>query len=105
MNTTARTYTIRELAEEFELTLRALRFYEQRGLLAPLRSGLDRVYTEQDRQRVAEVQRMRKLGFTVREIKRGHFPREMFAVQLSLAKKQRAELDQVIAELEQKAAA
>lgn len=99
-----RTYTIRDLSDEFDITLRALRFYEQRGLLKPDRFGLDRVYSEQDRERIREILHMRKLGFTVREIKRGHYPREMFAVQLALAKQQRAALDQVIAELEQRAA-
>ncbi|MGO4175984.1 hypothetical protein [Bosea sp. TAF32] len=48
---------------------------------------------------------MRKLGFTVREIKTGRFPREKFAEQLAIARKQRQEIDGVIAELERRAAA
>lgn len=99
------TYTISEMAAEFGLTLRALRFYEQRGLLSPVRDGAHRVYSEANRARIAEIQRMRKLGFTVREIKSGRFPREKFEEQLAIARQQRAEIDQIIAELEQRVAA
>ncbi|KRE00094.1 hypothetical protein ASE63_08310 [Bosea sp. Root381] len=100
------THSITDLAESFGTTLRALRFYEQRGLLQPARDGANqRIYSEADRERVAEIMLMRKLGFTVREIKSGRFPREKFAEQLALARRQRDELDQVIAELEQRAAA
>jgi DNA-binding transcriptional MerR regulator len=94
------THTIGALSEEFGTTLRALRFYEERGLVAPTRKGRWRVYSEADRVRIAEIMRLRALGFTIREIKSGRFPREKFAEQLNVARRQRAELDQVIVALE-----
>lgn len=100
----AQLYSISDLAREFGITLRALRFYEQRGLIKPARDGITRIYTEADRARIAEIMRMRKLGFTVREIKAGRFPREKYAEQLALARRQREELDEVIADLERRAA-
>jgi len=99
------TYGIADMAKEFGLTLRALRFYESRGLINPTRDGTARVYSEADRQRIGEITRMRKLGFTVREIKTGRFPREKFQEQLAIARQQRAEIDQIITELEQRVAA
>ena len=57
MANASRTYTIRDLSDEFDITLRALRFYEQRGLLKPDRFGLDRVYSEQDRERIPSTGR------------------------------------------------
>lgn len=44
----SRTYSIRELAQEFDLTTRAIRFYEDRGLLSPSRTGRQRVYAPRD---------------------------------------------------------
>ena len=98
------THTISDLAAEFGLTLRTLRFWEQRGLIVPKRDGLNRIYSEADRARVAEIVHLRKLGFTVREIKGGRFSREKFAEQLAIARRQRAELDQAIVHLERRAA-
>jgi DNA-binding transcriptional MerR regulator len=63
-----REYTINELAGEFGLTLRALRFYEERGFLKPRRIKRERRYSEEQRRRVAWIMTGRKLGFTVREI-------------------------------------
>jgi DNA-binding transcriptional MerR regulator len=91
-----KTYTIGEIAEEFGLTLRTLRFYETRGLLTPERRGLARMYTDADRKRIREVVAMKKLGFSVREIGSGEFSPEKFAEQLALVRQQRAELDKVI---------
>lgn len=62
------TYTIKELAGKHGLTLRALRFYEQRGLLKPTRNGRDRVYSENDALRIGEIVRGASFGFTLEEI-------------------------------------
>ncbi|GJD50994.1 hypothetical protein OPKNFCMD_3745 [Methylobacterium crusticola] len=62
------TLTIGDLADEFGVTLRALRFYEAKGLLHPQRRGTTRLYTEEDRSRLATILRGKELGFTLREI-------------------------------------
>ena len=51
----ARTYTITELCEEFGVTARALRFYEDEGLISPERNGLVRIYSWRDRARLAWI--------------------------------------------------
>ncbi|MGC9235336.1 MAG: MerR family transcriptional regulator [Thiomonas sp.] len=65
----ARTYTIGELAREFDLTTRAIRFYEEAGLLCPQRKGRLRVYTQGDRTRLKLTQRGKRLGLSLAEIK------------------------------------
>ncbi|MGX7708242.1 MerR family transcriptional regulator [Methylobacterium sp. Gmos1] len=67
-STAPATLTIGDLAEEFGVTLRALRFYEAKGLLHPQRRGTTRLYTEDDRSRLATILRGKELGFTLREI-------------------------------------
>jgi len=59
---------IQEVAKELGLTMRALRFYEDKGLIAPQRVGTTRIYSKREVARVRLVQRGRRLGFTVREI-------------------------------------
>jgi DNA-binding transcriptional MerR regulator len=61
-------YTIAELAAEFGLTLRALRFYHSRGLIAPQREGRRRIFSRADRDRLALIVKGKKLGFTLAEI-------------------------------------
>jgi DNA-binding transcriptional MerR regulator len=61
-------FTITELAQEFGLTHRALRFYDTRGLLSPQRVGRRRVFTPADRDRLAVIVQGKKLGFTLAEI-------------------------------------
>jgi DNA-binding transcriptional MerR regulator len=64
------TYSISELAREFDLTTRAIRFYEDKGLLAPGRSGaggLQRVYSARDRTRLALTLRAKRLGLSLDE--------------------------------------
>jgi DNA-binding transcriptional MerR regulator len=63
------TYTITELAREFEVTPRAIRFYEDQGLLAPTRSGMNRIYSRADRTRLKLTLRGRRLGLTLAQIK------------------------------------
>ena len=59
---------IQEVAKELGVTMRALRFYEDKGLIAPQRVGTTRIYGKREVARVRLVQRGRRLGFTVREI-------------------------------------
>lgn len=63
------TYTIGDLAREFGVTLRTLRFYEDRGLLAPRREGMARIYDARDRDRLAVILKGKQLGFTLTEIR------------------------------------
>ena len=62
-------YTITDLAEEFGVTARALRFYEDEGLIAPERVGLVRVYSKRDRARLAWILRGKRVGFSLAEIR------------------------------------
>lgn len=62
------TYSIRQLCREFGATARALRFYEDKGLLNPARKGQTRVYTSRDRARLKLILRGRRIGFTLSEI-------------------------------------
>ncbi|QNM95924.1 MerR family transcriptional regulator [Chitinimonas koreensis] len=62
-----RTYTITDLAREFDLTPRAIRHYEHEGLLAPGRHGRNRVFTRADRTRLKLVLRGKRLGFSLQE--------------------------------------
>lgn len=65
---TDRTWTITELADEHDVTLRTLRHYEDVGLLAPERRGTVRVFHQRDRIRLRLILRGRRLGFTLPEI-------------------------------------
>ena len=62
-------YAISDLTSEFGVTARALRFYEEEGLIAPTRSGLSRIYSKRDRARLAWILRARNVGFSLTEIK------------------------------------
>ncbi|WP_211239793.1 MerR family transcriptional regulator [Jiangella gansuensis] len=65
-----RTWTIAELAEEYGVTLRTIRFYEEQGLLTPQRNGTRRVFHDGDRVRLGLVLRGKRLGFALDEIKK-----------------------------------
>ena len=65
----ARTYTITQLCEEFSVTARALRFYEDEGLISPRRDGLSRVYSWRDRARLAWILRGKRVGFSLADIR------------------------------------
>lgn len=62
-----RTYTITELAKEFDITTRAIRFYEDQGLLSPERDGQKRIYSARDRTLLKLILRGKRLGFTLAE--------------------------------------
>ena len=63
------TYTISDLSEEFGVTARALRFYEDEGLISPQRVGLARVYSKRDRARLAWILRGKRVGFSLADIR------------------------------------
>jgi DNA-binding transcriptional MerR regulator len=63
------TYTIADLAAEYEVTPRAIRFYEDMGLVTPTRSGRNRVYSQRDRTRLKLTLRGKRLGLSLHEIK------------------------------------
>ncbi|MBX9907693.1 MAG: MerR family DNA-binding transcriptional regulator [Beijerinckiaceae bacterium] len=114
-------FTISDLARDFGVTLRTLRFYESRGLLAPSRSGLTRIYSGRDKARLALILKGKQLGFTLVEIRamlaneeKGltdstadsasvgglQLSREQIVEQLDLLRSQRSEIEGAIAELE-----
>ncbi|MCP4186710.1 MAG: MerR family DNA-binding transcriptional regulator [Gammaproteobacteria bacterium] len=63
------TYTIGELANEFDVTSRALRLYEESQLLAPKRAGTRRIYSERDRVRLRLILRGKRLGWSLADVK------------------------------------
>jgi len=67
--TQARLYTVTELAKELGMTARAIRFYEDKGLITPQRAGTTRVYSARDRGRMILILRGKRLGFSLSTIK------------------------------------
>jgi DNA-binding transcriptional MerR regulator len=104
---------IGELARQYGVTLRTLRFYEDKGLLAPHRDGTTRLYTRRDVARLKLILLGRKVGFSLREVKQIldlYDPNGSNTKQLKLAldksekqlvrlEKQRADIDEAIVEL------
>jgi len=66
---TEATLSIADLAREFQLTARAIRYYEHQGLLSPAREGMQRVYSKRDRTRLKLTLRGKRLGLSLAEIK------------------------------------
>ena len=62
-------YTVTELGKDLGVSARAIRFYEDKGLISPQRAGNNRVYTLRDRARMILILRGKQLGFSLREIK------------------------------------
>jgi len=69
MNEPAETYSIADLAREFDVTYRAIRFYEDEGLLSPGRDGTRRVYSKRDWVRLKLILRGKRLGFSLAEVR------------------------------------
>ncbi|QRG07381.1 MerR family DNA-binding transcriptional regulator [Xanthobacter dioxanivorans] len=103
-------FTIGDLSREFAITLRALRFYEDKGLLSPRRDGMTRLYSESDRRRLAVILKGKHLGFTLAEIRllvAAHdgeegslsLTRDRCLSQLAQLERQRSEIDAAIEEL------
>ena len=106
------TFTIGQLAQEFGLTLRALRFYEGLGLLTPQRNGALRLYAQADRDRIALIVQGKGLGFTLREIRQLleasaaekdqpalHLTRAQCVEQINLLERQKHTIENAILEL------
>jgi DNA-binding transcriptional MerR regulator len=62
-----KTHTISELAKEFGVTTRTIRFYEEKGLVSPLRDGQKRLYSSADRVRIKLILRGKRIGMTLQE--------------------------------------
>ncbi|MEE4144346.1 MAG: MerR family DNA-binding transcriptional regulator [Halieaceae bacterium] len=62
-----KTHTISELAQEFGVTTRTIRFYEEKGLISPLRQGQKRLYSNSDRVRIKLILRGKRIGMSLQE--------------------------------------
>ena len=93
MEQSRETYSISDLAHEFDVTPRAIRFYEDEGLLTPRREGSRRVYSKRDYVRLKLVLRGKRLGLSLAQV------REMFDLYDS-AKDERPQLERFLAALE-----
>lgn len=105
--------TIREMCDKFGVTARTLRFYEAKELLAPIRQGQKRLYTNRDRARLKLIQRGKRFGFSLEDIRQlldlydigdqmqtqiqQSYDRGL--LRLAEMEKQRDELDETIVEL------
>ncbi|MDE0877743.1 MAG: MerR family DNA-binding transcriptional regulator [Sphingomonas bacterium] len=106
-------FTISDLSSEFGVTARALRFYEDEGLIAPERRGTQRVYTHRDRARLAWILRGKRVGFSLGEIRQmidlydvgdGRRAQRQAAIdnsraRIALLETQKQDIDAAIAEL------
>jgi DNA-binding transcriptional MerR regulator len=109
-----RTYSIRQLSKEFDVTARALRFYEDKGLISPERKGQTRLYSPRDRARLQLILRGKRLGFSLIEIHeildlytpKDHGASQMKATlvkyrkQIETLKRQREDIDAAISDMQ-----
>jgi DNA-binding transcriptional MerR regulator len=110
-----RTYSIRQLTKEFNVTARTLRFYEDEGLIAPTRRGQTRIYAPRDRARITLILRGRRVGFSLAEIKellnlydvrdggkaQMVHARRKFEERVTSLERQKIDIDEALAELRQ----
>ena len=108
-------FSIRQMANEYGVTLRALRFYEDRGLISPVRRGYARLYDPATRSRLQLILKGKQLGFTLTEIRdlianQSEEPVRSFELsldetqilaQLSMLQRQRDDIERAIEELRQ----
>lgn len=110
-----KTFTISQLSEEFGITPRAIRFYEDEELIKPSRQGQSRIYAPRDRARLALILRGKRVGFSLIEIKEmldlydmndGQATQLSHAIKkfnerISSLERQRGDIEQALAELRQ----
>jgi len=108
-------YSIGELCDEFQVTARALRFYEDEALIAPERRGTQRLYTDRDRARLAWILRGKRVGLSLADIKElldlydvgdGRETQRLKTIercqqQVDRLKQQRVDIDATISELDE----
>jgi DNA-binding transcriptional MerR regulator len=91
------TFTISDLAKEFGVTTRTIRFYEDQGLLSPKREGTTRVFSSRDRVRLKLALRGKRLGFSLAEI------RELFEL-YDISRDEHKQIEEFLARLERRRA-
>lgn len=91
------TYTISDLAKEFGVTTRTIRFYEDQGLVSPAREGANRVFSNRDRVRLKLALRGKRLGFSLAEI------RELFEL-YDVSRDEKKQLEEFLGKLDRRRA-
>jgi len=91
----AEKYSISELAQEFGITTRTIRYYEDQGLISPERNGLSRIFSNRDRVRLKLALRGKRLGFSLGEI------RELFEL-YDVSRDERRQLEAFLGKLERR---
>jgi len=102
------TYSISDLARELDITTRAIRFYEEQGLLSPERKGLERIYSARDKVTLKLILRGKRIGFSLaecRELIELYDPtsgnQKQLNSMLAIITERRAQLEQQLLDIEQ----